>query len=540
MALALGVRVLYLVEQPSFPSFHKPETDALYYDQAARAIAAGDWSLGREPLRMSPGYFYFLGCIYRVAGPGPWAPRLVQIALGLCLVWLVWDTSRRLLGSRWALLPATAAAFYGPFIYFEGHLLADSLGAFLHVLVMWLAIRALQAPAQVGRWLVVGVAWGLCCVTRPNALPLLVPLGYAAWSGSGPALRERARILVALTLGGALAIAPVTLRNLFASGEPVLLTSHGGINLFVGNGPGATGTWRMPREVPGAWSPMEQFHLFHEAAEQALGRKLSGRAADDYWVGRTLDAITADPTAWLRLMLRKLHLYWNGRELHNVYDYEFTREVSLILGPPFVEFVFVAPFALVGMLLLLGRPGVGRFLGLYAATICGAIVLVYVTDRYRLPVVGPVLVIGAAFVRELVAYVRAANWRAFTGWFALWICACLIAVPVKVNKRFEEKYHHLGEAYLQLGQFDFAEWALLHSLRYDRGFLPSHRDLAVLYERTGRFDSAMGVLREVEGLANARGDTAAAGVAVTSRARLAAKGQAAAASAGPTAPAVRP
>jgi tetratricopeptide (TPR) repeat protein len=253
---------------------------------------------------------------------------------------------------------------------------------------------------------------------------------------------------------------------------------------------------------------MEQFHLFHETAERALGRKLSAREADRYWVGRTLDAVVADPVAWLGIMLRKLHLYWNGRELHNVYDYEFTRHVSLILGPPCVDFVYVAPFALAGVLLLLARPGVGRFLGLYAATICAAIVIVYVTDRYRLPVVAPLLVIATAFLREMVANAREARRRALAVWLAVWLGACLIAIPVPVNKRYEEKFHHLGEAYRQLGQYGFAEWALLNSLRRDPTFQRSHHELARVYEETGRFGRALAHYTEAARLADRRGNAA--------------------------------
>lgn len=509
LAIGLGVRVLYLIEQPSFPAFYKPEVDAHYYDQSARAIAAGDWVLGHEPLRMSPGYFYFLGSIYSFAGPGPWVPRLVQIALGLSLVWLVWDTARRMLGSWWAPWPAAAAAFYGPYLYFEEHLLADSLGAFLHAWLMWCAVVAMQSNdvKSVRRWFGVGVLWGLCCVTRPNAIPLLAPLAYAAWSASGETTRRaRAGWIAAITIGGALAIAPITVRNVVASRQPVLLTSHGGINLFVGNGPGATGSWRSPREVPGAEGPLEQFRLFHDKAEQLVGRRLTEGQADDYWVERTMAEVIDHPGRWARLMLWKSYLYFNGRELHNVYDYEFWRDVSLILGPPLVEFLYIAPFGLAGLLLLLWRPGVGRFLALYAATIAAAIILVYVTDRYRLPVVAPLLVIGTAFVREMVAYVRAQRWRPVVGWAVLWLAACVVAVPVKVNKHFDEKYHHIGQAWLQLNQIPFAEWAFLKSLNYNRQFLPSHWDLATLYERRGIRSLALTQLHEIEGIAKKRGD----------------------------------
>jgi hypothetical protein len=79
LLVALVARVAYLIEQPSFPYFHKPETDAWLYHQAAQRIAGGDLWLGHDALRMSPGYFYFLGLVYRLFGDGPLAPCTMSI-----------------------------------------------------------------------------------------------------------------------------------------------------------------------------------------------------------------------------------------------------------------------------------------------------------------------------------------------------------------------------------------------------------------------------------------------------------------------------
>ncbi len=67
-----------------------------------------------------------------------------------------------------------------------------------------------------------------------------------------------------LLVAGVLTIAPVTLRNYVASGEAVLVSDAGGFNFYIGNGPGANGTFRIPAEVPGATSAAAQFQLYRQ------------------------------------------------------------------------------------------------------------------------------------------------------------------------------------------------------------------------------------------------------------------------------------
>lgn len=508
LLVGLAVRFFYLLEQPSFPYFHRPEVDSWFYHTAAQTMAAGDWSLGSETLRRSPGYFYFLGLVYTLFGDAPWAPRIVQILLGMGIVALVWDTARRLFGDRWALLPAALAALYGPYVYFEGLLLSATLGAFAVALLLWRTVVALYARQSAFRhWAFIGFIWGLCCVVRPNALLLLLPLAVACLQVDPAASPgRRARALLALLLFGTLAIMPVTLRNTLVAGEPVILTSHGGFNFYIGNGPGAHGSWRLPREIPGTGGPGGDDAAFHRVAEQERGRPLSELEADRYWYRRTAQAALEDPLRWLGLMARKLHLFWNGRELHNIYDYEFMRVVGTVIGAPLIQFAYIAPFGLLGSLFLLVRRREGLFLVLFNWMACAGVVLVYVTDRHRIPAVAGILLAGTAVAVEIARLVGDRRWRPLGVWATALALAVAVAVPVEVNKRFEQKYHLLATSWKNIGHDDFAEWAYLRSLEAKPDFLPSHRDLASLYERRGLIDRALHELRTVERIARKRGD----------------------------------
>ena len=90
-------------------------------------------------------------------------------------------------------------------------------------------------------------------------------------------LARGGREAAALVLGLALAVAPATLRNLAVSGEPVLVSSHGGLNLYIGNRAEADGTYR---HVPGITPDIRgQARDARRVAEETAGRPLTGSRA---------------------------------------------------------------------------------------------------------------------------------------------------------------------------------------------------------------------------------------------------------------------
>src|SRR5690242_10892864 len=78
VCLAALLRVFALAASSTLPSFTHHRLDALFYHDAARAIAGGDLALGSSVLHMSPLYCYFLAGLYALFGSGPWSARCAQ------------------------------------------------------------------------------------------------------------------------------------------------------------------------------------------------------------------------------------------------------------------------------------------------------------------------------------------------------------------------------------------------------------------------------------------------------------------------------
>src|SRR5262249_22248446 len=200
--------------------------DGETYDRAAMAIAMGQGHPDRV-FWQPPGYPYFLGALYALFGRGSLlVPRLVQAGLGAVASVLVAWTGARLFGPKVGVGAGLGAALYGTLVYFDGELLAPTLTITLQLVALALAVEAGSATRLGAWWLLSGLAEGLAAVVTATSLVLLPALALFA--------RKRALLVLA---GAALAILPVTVQNLVLGGELVLISSNGGINLYIGNNP---------------------------------------------------------------------------------------------------------------------------------------------------------------------------------------------------------------------------------------------------------------------------------------------------------------
>lgn len=489
LLLAFVVRAAVLVCESRLPLFTHHRLDAQMYDEAGRVLASGDWLFGRGAYFFNPLYAYLVGVVYATLGAGPWPLRVVQLVFGLGNVALIYDSARRVAGDRWGSAAGVIAALYGPFAFFETQVLSEGFGAFLQSLLMWGVLRAFAAPegrGLIARWAAIGATLGLCVLTRGNAVFLAVPVALAAlWAGGG------GRPLAALALGGALSLVPVTARNVVRTGHFAVLTAHGGVNLYVGNGPGASGTYRIPDEVPSSGSNRDAMVEYRRVAERRMGRRLTLVEADRYWRDLTLRTIARHPVTWLRLLVEKTWLFWNAREIPNTEDYEFMRTLDPALALPLVQFGTVAPFALMGTLALLAsRRKEDRFLAAFNLAGCASLVAFFVLARYRLPCVPGLIVAAVVWLRDVkVAWDARRTRTLVASALGVALAAAVVFWP-KLPTLFDDQYFKLGFAWHVQGHLPEAEDAYRNALRLTPTHLSARKNLAMLLESRGDLDGA--------------------------------------------------
>jgi len=387
-------------------------------------------------------------------------------------------------------------------------LVADALMVSLALFAAATGIAALDRPGP-ARWLAVGIASGLGALARPNlALIGALSVAWAALARCDHPRFARVGWLAAFALGAALCIAPATWRNYAVSGDLVPITYSGGLNLFLGNNPDANGTFRVPRLFPrsAADDPWEQRAVFEQLAEHSLGRDLSPSQVSRFWSAQALGFARAYPLLEARLLWRKLELATNAFEPWNIRSATLARDASAVLRLPLVEFGWIAPIALAGLLLTAARWR--ELVPLYAvlATVLATLVAFFVLARYRIPAVPVLAVFACAGLAEAAARVRrgapravalAAIAAALGGW---WSHRDLVQEDLSIA------YYNLGNRYRELADWPNAIESYRRVLEKRPNFVSAYNNLALVYETMGDHDALARVTWErVRELGRAQG-----------------------------------
>lgn len=436
--------------------------DAGFYLQLAQRVAGGDVFLldpasfqGQPPppFFISPLYIYALAAFLKVGGSVA-AARIFQLILGTVAVWLLVLTARRWWGARagWAAL--VLAAGCGLFTFYETLILQAALDPFLTALDLFLLTRAVQDGRPRG-WALAGAALGLHALNRPNMLIVLGGLALVV------VVRRiaRARFAPAAAFVGAalLVIAPVTLRNYRVSGDVVLISSHGGLNFLIGNGPDSDGTFvatmSVEPSIRGQWLDAPR------VASEVVGRQLSPSETSSFFLARAWKWIAERPHTWLALVARKCWYTLSDVFLTLNHSYPFfaydagTWLRFLPVGP-----LVLMPLGVIGLTLARPRRDGAVVLPAFALLAFASVVIFFVAARYRLPLQVTLLVASAGAVPWLADLIRARHPRGVTAAAALAGLAILVAAwPTGLDDGRAEERARMGLYELDHGRLTAGE-----------------------------------------------------------------------------------
>lgn len=366
--------------------------DTTAYANLARRVAAGDLGLGPGLYFVSPLYIYFLGA-------GLWlfdsftAVRIAQVTLGTASVGCIFLMTRAWYGPRAAWFAAVLAALTGLFTFYESLILQSSIDAFLTaaaLLALTAALRSSSSSSLVfslASCVLTGVFFSLAALNRPNmafgaAAVVLACLLLRRW-------RPAALLVTGLLVG----LAPSLIRNVVVAGEWSLISSHGGLNLYIGNNERASGFYN---EVPGIRPLIEgQQEDTRKVASEALGRDVTDAEASSFFRGRALSWMAGHPLDAAALFVRKIFYTFHAQHVALPHSYPFfAYEMDTAL-----QFLIVGPWLLVPLGLagfITARPASRDFL-IWLAFVPGyaaGVALFFVAERYRMPLFVP-LCVGA-------------------------------------------------------------------------------------------------------------------------------------------------
>lgn len=404
-ATALALRLIYLAQAAAGPAFAEPLVDAYTYHQMAVGLAAGappDATLFWQPIY----YPLFLAGVYRVLGVNILVAKVIQALLGALTCLLLYFGGVLLRSRRHGLVAALGLAFYGPAIFYETELLGEGWALFWIAALLLLFGSAARSNAP-SLYALLGLAGALAVLTRPPLLPAIgmagVGLLLALLRRMSPSQALVRLLLVAVVAGWV--IAPVARRHRALTGAPGFLPSSSGINLYLGNNP----DWERTILIrPGVdWNALVREPLAFGAANDL--------EASRYFQRKVLEYARTQPASWARGLAGKTVRFFNSRELpRNEDPYLFRRWSPLLrvllwkAGGFGFPFGVLWPLALVGLAVGWRRlpAPVGWFLLCYPP----AIILYFVTARYRLLLVPALLFPAAEGFCWFVAAARARKW----------------------------------------------------------------------------------------------------------------------------------
>jgi tetratricopeptide (TPR) repeat protein len=415
--VALALRALHLWQLRASPLLTARLGDAATYDKWARGIANGDW-LGREVFIQAPLYPYFLGTLYASVGDDPLLVRGFQCLLSALGCALLASAAASLFSRGAGLAAGLLLATYAPSIFLDALIQKSVLDLLFVCLALWLAARLTRMPDGRGA-AALGVTLGLLALARENAL--LLASVMAAWLLLLPGVARARRVALAgvFAAGLAAALFPVALRNWWVGGELHLTSSQFGVNLYIGNHPGATGGYEPLH--PGHGVEFERQDTV-EMAERAAGRRLSPSEVSAYWTDQALAYVRSQPADWLRLMARKLVLLLGSMELVDSEDQYATAGYSSVLRAAgwLGRFGVLAPLAVLGVFVTWPRRRELWWIHAAIVTYAASVLLFYVFARYRYPLVPFLALLAGA------GLAGARGWVVARGWREVAACAALV------------------------------------------------------------------------------------------------------------------
>lgn len=518
LGAALVLRLVYFFWSQDLPFFDHPVTDALYHHRLAEAIANGLWWDG-QPFFRAPLYPYTLGLIYSLFGSSIWIGKVFGHLIGIATGGLIICLAHRTFGKRVAVIASVLWLGSGLLLFFEGELLLDSFFTFLSLASVYLLLTSEERGYRLA---LAGLLLGLAAITRPTML-VCIP-AYAGWlyvqrgrfSWTGYAMFGLMAALPILVVAGI---------NSAALGRPAGIAMQGGINFYIGNNPQATG---YSANLPEPWGYAWNYRQLSTHAESMRNQRLDAVKVSDYYYGLGTDYLTDHPVDAAKLYAKKAVLSLNRVTISNNLNLTYvTNRIPILKWLP-VRVWWLFPLALVGLMMKRSDAD-KRMLWLFATLYATTLILFFVAERFRLPIV-PILIVLAASGLSTLWELRRSHLAAA---LAVLAGGVLLTAPNWYDLRLENEgmaYFNLGNVALRTGQNEKAvvwyDSALAASpemkqLRLNRGL--AHMRLGSLDEAQADYLSEASLFtldarahNNLAALHLLRGDTASAQAAIDS------------------------
>lgn len=246
----------------------------------------------------------------------PFGRALLHLVLGVATVWFTIVLGRRLgLGERLALAAGGVVAVDPLLLRYTTFPMTETLATLLTTLMLVCLTMPTSRRQQIGT----GVVFGLNVLCRPTLWVFAGLMGLwwivrRLMSARDPH-RSPSRSFPWLTVAaGLVTVLPWVVRNAIVMGHPILMTTHGGYTILLGNNPSF---YREVVDQPWGtvWDGSHgagQGEWADEVNRQLDDAGVMGEVARDRWLGKLARAhIREQPSMFVRACLLRLRRFWS-------------------------------------------------------------------------------------------------------------------------------------------------------------------------------------------------------------------------------------
>jgi 4-amino-4-deoxy-L-arabinose transferase-like glycosyltransferase len=467
--LSLFVRILYFVDLKDSPAvaFHRwSESDMNFFDLWANKIANGDFLI-KEPLhpdhswykliadyyfsenpdkleefklkalqtgrvgseseilwdhwyggnrfQQEPFYPYFIGISYKFLSKDVRWIFAFQLVLGTVTTLLLFFVTRRLFGDTAGALSALLAIFCAPLLFYEFVLLRASFIVFFSIFFVYLIQVTVESQRQI-YWLILGLALGVSLLIKTTFIVYILCLFIFLVSQYFRNNKNILSYFIFVLIGIFISISPLVIRNLLV-GTPAFGFSSVASVLFI------------TPNIKNASIGLSGYHIYLNSVADIFG------LTDGKLISTIIETLKThgSPISYLKLLYDKLILIFHWYEAPNNVSFYYFRLISSTLGSLPIQFIHIAPFALIGLIFAIRT--IEKSWPLYVSVLTGflpMIIFLYLS-RFRAPLLVTFIPFAAFCIVDLCDKMNRRQYSAFFVIFVIITLFLFISRPLEQN-----------------------------------------------------------------------------------------------------------
>ena len=472
--LSLGIRSLYYSVIVDEFWFMNPMVDSVNYDDWARNILNGN-ILGEGAFKHSPLYPYFLSLVYFLFGASVKKAIIFQFCISIICSILIYLITSNLFSRKTGFISAIISSIYGPSLFFEANILSTTFINLINICLIISIYISIENKKHIN-WFFTGLILGLAILARPNILLIVFFLCFFVFFYQKENCSYKHILLdyFVLFFATIIIISPSLIRNKIIIDEFLITVNTGGINFYLGNNKDATGYHENVGKLGLVSS--NQSDIARDIASFINKKELSYGETSKYWYKVAFEEIVEKPGSWLKLLSKKILLFFN------YYEYTTSLNYYLVynLTPNFnifqlITFAIICPLGITGMFLSLTSmkklwPLYGFFIVYFTSNI-----LMLVSSEYRFAIMPIFYIFSGLTITSLFDQIYCFSWRKlFFIILSIFLIAMIVSldiVPLKAQKKhLALGYVNYAGIYRNLGKDDRA--AMLYQKAMDLSTSP--------------------------------------------------------------------